>query len=266
MVLKVIDASVVRDGRRVLDAVTLSFRNGTVTAIIGPNGSGKSTLLRVLAGSVVPDSGIVLLEDLPLADIPPRELAIRRAVLSQERPMDFAFTVQELTAMGARAGARRKSAGNVDALVSRALDRVGLQGMARHRIDRMSGGERQRAHLARALVQLWSGVGDGCNGILLLDEPLSAQDLVHQLDILDLSQEHASAGGLVVIVLHDLNAAARVADRIVVLDRGQVVADGKPPDILTAKILASVFQVERVEGTGTVAAILPQLSRRLSRG
>lgn len=260
------DVTLRRGGRAILNGVSLALATGEVTCVIGPNGSGKSTLLRVLSGVTVPDAGRVWLGDTPLGQLRPAELALRRAVLSQDRPGGFAFTVRELVALGAQRGLPR-AAGQTQALVARAIALVGLSDAAERPTDLLSGGERQRAHLARALVQLWTGrpAREG-GGILLLDEPLSAQDPLHQISILDLARGHALAGGTVMVILHDINAAVRVADRLVVLRQGRVAADGPPAAVVTRAMLAGVFEVEltpRAAPASPTPFVLPQMARRI---
>ncbi|HVZ08061.1 heme ABC transporter ATP-binding protein [Rhodopila sp.] len=255
-----------RGGRTILDDVSVVLRAGEVTGVIGPNGSGKSTLLRILSGVTAPDAGEVFIAGTPLRRLRPAELALRRAVLSQERPAGFAFTVRELVSLGAQRGIPRAAA-ETQALVTRAIDRVGLGAAEHQATDRLSGGERQRAHLARALVQLWTGrgVANG-GGMLLLDEPLSAQDPLHQIDILDLAREHAGQGGTVMIILHDINAAVRAADRLVVLRQGHVAADGSPTSVVTKAMLAGVFDVDLTPCTAPeppLPFVLPQVARRI---
>ena len=254
-----------RGGRIILDRVSLALRPGEVTAVIGPNGSGKSTLLRVLSGMTPPDAGQVTLDGTPLDRLSAADLAQRRAVLSQERPAGFAFTVRELVTLGAQRS--RRPAAETRALVTRALDQAGLGAVEGRPTDRLSGGERQRAHLARALVQVWTGrtVAEG-GGILLLDEPLSAQDPLHQITILDLAREHAAHGGAVMVILHDINAAVRAGDRLVVLHQGRLVADGPPAAVVTRTMLAVVFDVDLAPCAAPeppLPFVLPQVARRI---
>ena len=204
--MSVITASAVtvRIGTKtLLDGVSLSVAPGEVVALVGPNGAGKSTLLRVLAGELRPASGTVMLKGRALEAYPPRALALHRAVLSQSTHVAFPFTVGEVVRMGA--GDRGGSA--IDALADVALADVDLSLFGERMITTLSGGEQQRAHFARVLVQLAIGEDAHGPGLLLLDEPTASLDLKHQLDMLEAVGRCARRGVAVVAILHDLNLA-----------------------------------------------------------
>jgi iron complex transport system ATP-binding protein len=247
--------SVLRGGRTLVDRVSLTFEPGRVTVVVGPNGAGKSTLMRLASGELVPSSGAATLNGEALHRTNPRDLALRRAVLPQSGDTVPGFTVRELAALGASLLGTARSA----PLVEQALYRVGLAACADRPMERLSGGERQRAHLARVLVQLWTGARVHGPGTLLLDEPIAAQDLAHQLRILEIAREHADDGGAVGIVLHDLNWAAHVADRLVVLHQGRIHAAGAPAIVLTREMLEAVYGVVLQPGAVTDRPfLLPQ--------
>jgi iron complex transport system ATP-binding protein len=226
-------------GKTLLDSVSLSVAAGEYVALVGPNGAGKSTLLRVLAGELRPHAGSVALKDRPLASYTPRDLALHRAVLSQSTHVAFSFTVGDVVRMGA--GDRHGRA--IDELTERALSDVDLAAFSERIITTLSGGEQQRAHFARVLMQLACGEAAHGPGLLLLDEPTASLDLKHQLDLLEAVGRCARRGVAVVAILHDLNLATLSADRIVVLDDGRVAADGAPPETVTDDLLARVFKV-----------------------
>jgi iron complex transport system ATP-binding protein len=239
--------------KTILDDIGLSCARGEAVALVGPNGAGKSTLLRVLSGELKPRSGTVRLRGRDLAAYAPRHLALHRAVLSQRLHVAFPFTVAEIVRMGAGEPASVRLAPLVDA----ALDEVGLTDLADRVVTTLSGGEQQRAHFARVLVQLaWGREHDGA-GILLLDEPTAGLDLRHQLEMLHTLRRHAAAGVLVIAVLHDLNLAALFAQRIVVLDRGRVAQEGAPRDTITAAMLRGVFGVDATVSRPPPASDLP---------
>ena len=172
----------VRAGARaILDAVSLAIAPGETVALVGPNGAGKSTLLRVLSGELAADAGTVVLKGREPRAYEPRVLALHRAVLSQHTSVAFPFSVAEVVRMGA--GDRRGAA--VEPLVDAALAEVDLAGFRERIITTLSGGEQQRAHFARVLVQLACGEAAHGPGVLLLDEPTASLDLRHQLDVLD---------------------------------------------------------------------------------
>jgi iron complex transport system ATP-binding protein len=239
-----------------LHDVSLSVSSGETVALVGPNGAGKSTLLKILSGELQPARGEVLVKGKRTGSYHPRVLASHRAVLAQSITLTFPFTVEEIVRMGA--GDRVTS--DVAEAVDAALSSVDL-GHHRHRImTTLSGGEQQRAHFARILVQLAYGETEHGPGILLLDEPTASLDLRHQLDLLRLARGKAAQGTAVIAVLHDLNLATLFASRIVMLDRGRIVADGTATDTITDAWLEKVFKVTtavgRVPGAG-VPFVLP---------
>jgi iron complex transport system ATP-binding protein len=226
--------------KTLLDGVSITVAPGELVALVGPNGAGKSTLLRTLSGELRPHAGSVALKGIALASYPPRDLALHRAVLSQSTHVAFPFTVGEVVRMGA--GDRHGRA--IDELAERALADVDLSAFHDRVITTLSGGEQQRAHFARVLVQLACGEAAHGPGLLLLDEPTASLDLRHQLDMLEAVGRCARRGVAVVAILHDLNLATLAADRIVMLDGGRVAADGAPAETVTDHLLARVFKVE----------------------
>jgi iron complex transport system ATP-binding protein len=222
--------------RPVLHGCTLPIARGEVVAIVGPNGAGKSTLLRVLAGLLRPTSGSVRIDGVDIATLGRRELARRVAVVPQIFDTLFPFSVREVVGLGrtARLGMFGGASPADAAAVERAIADLDLAELASRRIDRLSGGERQRAVLAMALAQEAD--------VLLLDEPTVHLDPAHQVAMLRLIRELACARGLAVAaVLHDLNLAASMATRLVVVADGRVVCDGAPETVLNAEMIRRVF-------------------------
>lgn len=232
------EVSVRRQGRFLLEEVSLSLALGEFVAVIGPNGAGKSTLMRVAAGLLAPCEGAVTLGSKPLSTFTAAELASRRAMLTQEQTLDARFSVAELVRFGVPGWRGTQERERLVRLVAETVEEVGLEALAQRDVTTLSGGERQRAHLARILVQLrWHSY----KGFLFLDEPVSAQDIARQGQILSLARAHTGKGGACLAILHDLNWAAAFADRIVVLDKGRVYASGTANEIITSEMLADVF-------------------------
>ncbi|MFE9458370.1 ABC transporter ATP-binding protein [Streptomyces californicus] len=226
-------------GRTVLRGVDLGIRAGELVALIGLNGCGKSTLLRLAAGLLTPSGGRVLLEGDDVARLSRRAAARRVALLHQAAPAVPGLTVRQLVRQGryAARGPLGMLREGDDDVTSRALADVGVTGWADRPVDALSGGERQRVRLAMALAQ------DA--RLLLLDEPTTYLDLRHQLEVLQtVVRLRAERRLTVVMVLHDLNHAARFADRIVALRDGRVAADGTPAEVVTRRLLAEVLGVE----------------------
>lgn len=225
--------------RAVLKDLSLRVAAGGITALVGPNGSGKSTALKALARILPVQKGAIYLDGAAIAKLPTREVARRLAVLPQAPIAPEELTVGELVEQGRypHAGPLRMLREHDHAAIEEALVQSGMSTFRHRRLDNLSGGERQRAWIALVLAQ--------AAPVLLLDEPTTFLDIGHQLEVLDLIRElNGTRKMTIVLVLHDLNQAARYADRLIVLRAGQIVADGTPRDVLTEALLADVFQVQ----------------------
>ncbi|MHC4225299.1 MAG: ABC transporter ATP-binding protein [Planctomycetota bacterium] len=216
--------------RAVLESIDLHVPHGQRAALVGPNGSGKTTLLRVLAGILRADEGAVV----PAGSLPRREIALQIAYLPQEEHWEFPFSVEEVVRCGryARMSTLYRETGEDREAVERGLNAVGLAELRARPITELSGGERRRAVLARVLAQEAAA--------LLLDEPTTALDLEHRHAVL---RAVASNPGTVLFATHDLDAAAAYAERVVILDKGRVVADGAPGEVITEERIETVFRV-----------------------
>lgn len=221
--------------RPAVDGVTLEIPAGGCTAVLGPNGSGKSTLLRLLLGTLAPAAGTVELGGRPLAGWTREALAREVGVVPQGEEAAFPMTVRELVGMGRYPHLgpwRREGAADREA-VERALRRCDVAGVAGRAVGTLSGGERQRARLARALAQE--------PATLVLDEPTAALDVAHEMAIFELLRDLGRAGTTVLLVTHHLNLAARYADRLVLMQRGAVVAVGAPAEVLRRDTVERVY-------------------------
>jgi iron complex transport system ATP-binding protein len=222
---------------RLLDDVSVAVRAGELVAILGPNGAGKTTLLRVLLGMLPAGGGETLLDGAPLAQLSASQRARRVAYLPQNRPLAWPNTVRDIVALGRFAhGAALGRLGVEDsAAVRRALADCDLEGLAGRRADTLSGGELARVHIARALA--------GGTPLLVADEPVAALDPLHQHRIAALLRHYVAGGGGAMVVLHELSLAARIADRIVFMQGGRVVAEGPVADVMTAATIREVYGV-----------------------
>jgi iron complex transport system ATP-binding protein len=242
----------------VIEALDIGVEEGEIVSLVGPNGSGKSTLLRALARVLKPKSGAVILDGKSIADWSTREVAQRLALLPQSPTLNAMMTVEELVWMGRspHQGILGLPTLTDKEAVQQAIEETGISELAKRQVALLSGGERQRAWLAMALAQQ--------PRVLLLDEPTTFLDLNHQLEVLDLIQQLNRQHDLtVVMVLHDLNQAARYSHRICVLKEGRVYGDGTPQQILTPATLREVFQIEGrvIEGPAGVGMVIVPLSR-----
>lgn len=223
----------------VLSGITLQLQPGQVLGVLGPNGAGKSTLLGALSGELEAAQGEVYLDQQRLAQWSGSERARRLAVLPQSSTLSFGFLVEEVVAMGRlphASGAARDME-----IIGQALAAADAAHLAGRSYLALSGGERQRVHLARVLAQLWPGVE---GQTLLLDEPTSMLDPLHQHTTLQATRTFAEGGAAVMVILHDLNLAARYCDQLLMLDRGQACLLGSPAEVLQAGPLRDVFGLE----------------------
>ena len=225
--------------RVVVEDLDLDVVTGTITAVIGPNGCGKSTLLRALGRLLKPSAGQVLLDGKRIDSLPTREVAKILGLLPQSPVAPEGLTVADLVARGRhphQAWYRQWSSDDEQA-VAQALEWTGIADLAERPVDELSGGQRQRAWISMVLAQ--------GTDLLLLDEPTTFLDLAHQVDVLELVRRlHREAGRTVVMVLHDLNFAARYADRLVAMRDGRIVAAGEPADVISEELLAEVFGLD----------------------
>ncbi|MFZ3186341.1 MAG: heme ABC transporter ATP-binding protein [Pseudomonas sp.] len=236
--LEVQQLRVQRGAVAVLDGVNLQLLPGQVLGVLGPNGAGKSTLLGALSGELAA-GGRVLLDGRALADWPGPERARRLAVLPQTSSLDFAFRVEDVVGMGRLPhSSGRELDGQIIAAALAAADAAYLSG--RNYLT-LSGGERQRVHLARVLAQLWPG---GAGQTLLLDEPTSMLDPLHQHSTLQAVRDFAGRGAAVLVIVHDLNLAARYCDRLLLLTNGRPQVLGSPDEVLQPDNLKVVFGLD----------------------
>ena len=227
--MSVLSAKGVTLGARLRD-VSATLQPGTITAICGPNGAGKSTLLHMLAGLLVPDAGTARIGGISLPNLHPQDRARRIGFLPQDAEVAWDVSVANLVALGRLPHGDRDSAA-----IERALAATDMLDFAARPVSTLSGGERARALLARVLA--------GEPEWILADEPLAALDLGHQLRLMRHLRACAASGAGVVVVLHDLPLAMNHADRVLVLDEGDLVADGPPREALSAEIVAQVWHV-----------------------
>lgn len=227
------------DDTVVVHDLDLELTEGSFTAVVGPNGCGKSTLLRALGRLLRPTGGQVLLDGRAIARTPTREVAKVLGLLPQSPIAPEGLTVADLVARGRHPHQSwvRQWSRDDEAVVAEALEWTDMAELAGRPVDALSGGQRQRAWISMALAQ--------GTDLLLLDEPTTYLDLAHQIDVLELvGRLHAERGRTVAVVLHDLNLAARYAQRLVAMKDGVLVASGTPAEVLTEQLLAEVFDLE----------------------
>lgn len=253
--LHVKDVSVGYGERTVLDTLNVDIKRGAITSIVGPNGCGKSTLLRTMSRLLNPTKGEIVLDGKSIHDIPTLKLATQLGLLPQTPIAPDGIVVADLVGRGRtphQGILGRWSQQDYD-IVAEALETTGISDLAERSIDELSGGQRQRVWIAMALAQR--------TDTLLLDEPTTYLDVKHQLDVLDLLTElNRDRGTTIVMVLHDLNLAARYSDELVAVSGGKVFAHGHPREVITKENVKSVFGIDSVIITDPVSdqpAVMP---------
>ena len=233
------DVTVRLGGAAVVEGASLTLHGGELVAMVGPNGAGKTTLMRALAG-LVPADGSITLGGRPLGALKPRERARAVAYLPQGHVFHWPMSVESIVMLGRapHADAFSTTSAGDRAAVEQALTTTETRIFADRAVTTLSGGEKARVALARALATQAP--------VLLADEPTAALDPRHQLTVMELLRAAAHAGNAVLAIMHDLTLAARFADRVLVMDRGRIVADALPAEALAPERLAAVFGIEAV--------------------
>lgn len=248
--------------KNILEDLSLEISKGSFVSIIGPNGSGKSTLLKNITAEITPQKGVVLLDDQDIFKIRKKDLAKTIAVVPQDTGGDFAFSVMETVLMG-RMPHQKRFEGDSEKdmeIAQWAMELTNVWHLRDRSVNELSGGERQRVIVARALTQEPK--------VLLLDEPTSHLDIQHQYELLELLDRLNKTKGLTVItVLHDLNLAAQFSHKIILLDKGRIVAYGSPVEVLTAQKIRDSYHIEVAITTNEITGrfnIIP-LSKKKDR-
>ena len=241
MLLRTERLTVERGSRIVVDGVDLEVASGEFVGLIGPNGAGKTTFLKASIG-LLAASGRVFLQDKPLEALSAAERACRVAFMPQEHEIAWPVTVRHVVALGRQPWRERGLAGDYAGgqIIAEAMARMGVQGFAGRSADTLSGGERVRVLIARALAQT--------TPLLMADEPVAGLDPAHQIGLMEVFSSLRREGRSVVVSLHDLGLAARWCSRLIMLDGGRVVADGAPATVLTAENLRRVYGIEAYFG------------------
>ena len=223
--------------RELVRNINLRARTGEFWAIVGANGAGKSTLMKLLSREYTPSSGHIFMHEKDLSKYKQKELAQKRAVLAQQNSITLAFTVHEIVLMGRYPFYDSRPTQKDLDIVDLCLEKVGIGDFKNRVFPTLSGGEQQRVQLARTLAQIW----DVKNGFILLDEPTTGMDLLHQYETFQLAREMTARGYGVIAVVHDLNFALQYADMILMMRDGAAFATGSPGEVLTEENIKSAF-------------------------
>ena len=246
--------------KTMLDDINLTFNNGEFVGLIGANGAGKSTLLQLLLGLLKAKSGQILLHGENINHIKRREIAKQLAFVPQSIDLPYAFSVQQLVAMGRNPylGAFELETSSDKKLINDAIQQTDLSHLQERMVNTLSGGEKQRVIIARALAQQ--------SPTILLDEPIASLDICHQLETLQLIKSLTQNGKTAITALHDLNLAARYCDRLILIGKREdgittIISDGSAEEVLTEANLARYFSIQadinQQDGKVTLSNIIP---------
>ena len=244
MSIKSNNVDITLGGRDILNNISVEIAAGEITTVIGPNGAGKSTLLKALAGDIKPDKGNIFYDGKNLIDINIQERAFTRSVMSQLQPIAFNFSVREIIEMGWIDRGQSDYAEEFENAVMDIVLECGVENLIHRNFNTLSGGEQRRIHFARTLLQLWRPSDAKDPKYLLLDEPTANLDLTYEVKMLNIIKEVANEGSGVMLVLHDLNLAAKYSDKIILLSDGKTVEIGAPKDVLRAELLSVIYDID----------------------
>jgi len=231
-------------GKKLVSEVNITVSSGELVGLVGPNGAGKSTALKLMSGELKPSFGDVSLEGTSLGSISPAELSLSRSVMAQSTNVVFDFSVEEIIKMGWVQG-RLVSPELLPGAMNQVINECGVNLLLNRTFNSLSGGEQQRVQFARNLLQLWRPDSKRCMPrYLLLDEPTASLDLAHELLLLNLLKSAAQLNIGVLIVMHDLNLAARFLDKVVLMSQSRIVDIGPPAMVLTANQLSEVYRTK----------------------
>lgn len=240
--LQVEDISVKVHGKFLLRGINACFRPGEITVILGPNGSGKSSFIKAVSGIGTQSTGRIMYDGVPISSYSKKALSKKRAVFSQHSPLNFPMLVEEVVMMGRYPHFDSEPGKHDRAICNEVIRWMDLESLAGRDYLTLSGGEQQRTHLARALVQLWEPPPEGAR-YLFLDEPVSSLDIRHQHHLLTIANRLAQQDFAVITVLHDINLAMQYAHRVMLFKAGSLLYAGSPADVITPENIQWVFDI-----------------------
>ena len=230
--------------RKILKNISIEVNEKEILSVIGPNGAGKSTLLKSLAGDINPISGNIFYDEKNINQIDIQERAFTRSVMSQLQPIAFDFSVKEIVEMGWIDRGESEYADQFDDAVNEVIHKCGVKDLINRNFNTLSGGEQRRIHFARTLLQLWRPSNSNDPKYLFLDEPTANLDLTYEIKLLNIVKEVAQEGAGVMLVLHDLNLAAKFSDKVAILKGGSLIDIGLPIDVLKSTLLSEIYEID----------------------
>ena len=231
-------------GKPILININLEIYPGKVLTILGPNGAGKSSLIKLISGDTDPTAGKIYYDNLDLKLLSLELRAEIRAVMSQSQLISFDYTVQEIIEMGWLNRGLSNYSKDFDEAIQKIAIECSVENHLEQRFNTLSGGEKRRVHFARTLIQLWRPSGSLEPRYMFLDEPTANLDILHEQKMMKLIEKKKNEGIGVLLILHDLNLAAKYSNRIAIFSNGELVDIGKPKTVLTDKTLSSIYGLE----------------------
>ncbi len=228
----------------ILEDVSLSVEKNEIVSLVGPNGAGKSTLLNILTGDISPDSGDVFYEGQNLNDLNILDRSFYRSVMSQSQQIVFDFSVKEIIEMGWLDRGNAEFSKHFDQAVSDIATLCQLKHLLNRKFNKLSGGEQRRVHFARTLLQLWRPSNSKDAAYMLLDEPTANLDLYFEIKLMDIIKNRTINNVGVLIIMHDLNLAAKYSDKIALISGGKIVEYGAPNEVLKSNILEKIYNLK----------------------
>ena len=232
------------DNKRIIKDISLEISLGEVVSIIGPNGAGKSSFLNVLSGDIKPTSGSVSFDEINLKDISIQERSFMRSVMSQSQQIVYDFSVKEIIEMGWLDRGIASYSGNFKEAVMKVASECSVHDLLEQKFNTLSGGEQRRVHFARTLIQLWRPSNSRDPRYMFLDEPTANLDILHEQNLMKLVRSKAMEGIGILLILHDLNLAAKYSDKLVIFKNGSLIKSGSPEEVLQSKVLTEVYGLD----------------------
>ena len=232
------------DNKRIIKDISLEISLGEVVSIIGPNGAGKSSFLNVLSGDIKPTSGSVSFDEINLKDISIQERSFMRSVMSQSQQIVYDFSVKEIIEMGWLDRGIASYSGNFKEAVMKVASECSVHDLLEQKFNTLSGGEQRRVHFARTLIQLWRPSNSHDPRYMFLDEPTANLDILHEQNLMKLVRSKAMEGIGILLILHDLNLAAKYSDKLVIFKDGSLIKSGSPEEVLQSKVLTEVYGLD----------------------
>ena len=232
------------DNERIIEDISLEISRGEVVSIIGPNGAGKSSFLNILSGDIKPTSGSVSFGETNLKDISIQERSFMRSVMSQSQQIVYDFSVKEIIEMGWLDRGIASYSGNFKEAVMKVASECSVHDLLEQKFNTLSGGEQRRVHFARTLIQLWRPSNSHDPRYMFLDEPTANLDILHEQNLMKLVRSKAMEGIGILLILHDLNLAAKYSDKLVIFKDGSLIKSGSPQEVLQSKVLTEVYGLD----------------------